>query len=96
LGIGFNKVEEGFIDCKCHGKTISSIVCCHLIKNFGQSAGFIENSNIPEDLQAWCNECESLFNIELELTDKFKAFNDFSVVCCKCYQDIKVKHSTAI
>jgi hypothetical protein len=89
-------VEEELIDCECHGKSISAIVCGHLVDNSGQPVGFIENSDVPEDLQAWCNACESLFNIEQELTEKFRVFNNMSVVCSKCYQEIKVRHSTAI
>ena len=88
-------MEEDLIDCECHGKSTPAIVCGHLVKNNGQSVGFIENSDVPEDLQAWCNACESLFNIEQELTEKFRVFNNMSVVCSKCYQEIKVRHSTA-
>jgi len=84
------------IDCACHGKSTASIVCGHLTKNNGQALGFIENTDDPEDLQAWCYACEYLYNLEQDLTEKFKEFNSFSVVCCQCYQGIKVKHSTAI
>ena len=89
-------MEEDLIDCECHGKSIPAIVCGHLVKKNDKVVGFIENSDVPDDLQAWCNACESLFNIEQELTEKFRAFNNMSVVCSKCYQEIKVRHSTAI
>ena len=89
-------MEESYIDCECHGRSTTAIVCCHLVESHKEPAGFIENTDDPEDLQAWCNACESLYNVELELTEKFIAFNDFVVVCSQCYQENKVKDSTAI
>jgi hypothetical protein len=84
--------NEALIDCECHGKSLAAMVCEHLTVFQDQPAGFIENSNVPDNLQAWCNACEALYNIEESLTEKFKAFNNMSVVCSKCYQDIKRKN----
>ncbi|WP_286342329.1 hypothetical protein [Ferrimonas sp. YFM] len=89
-------MEENLIVCECHGKSVPAIVCGHLAKNNGESVGFIENSDNPQDLQAWCNACEDLFSVEQELTEKFREFNNMSVVCGKCYQEIKEKHSISI
>ena len=89
-------MEENLVDCESHGKSIPAIVCGHLVNNNNQAKGFIENSDFPDDLQAWCNACEDLFNLEQELTEKFRAFNNMSVVCSKCYHEIKIKHATAI
>lgn len=88
--------RKKLIDCECHGKSIPAIVCGHLTNNNGQPLGFIENSDDPEDLQAWCYACEYLYNSEQDLTDKFRAFNDMSVVCVKCYQNIKSSHAIAM
>lgn len=57
-----------------------------------QVVGFVENSSDPHDLQAWCDRCEAFFVREGELTEVFKAFNDFRLVCIDCYALIKARH----
>lgn len=81
------------INCECHGKGISSVVCGHLVKNKGIPVGFIENVSEPTDLQGWCYACEYLFQKEGEMTDLFRSFNHMTVVCNKCYVEIKGVHS---
>jgi len=56
--------------------------------------GFIENSSDPDDLQAWCDECESLYLREGGLTAAFEEFNDRKIVCEFCYQFFRARHST--
>ena len=53
--------------------------------------GFVENSADPQDLQAWCDQCEAFFVREGEMTEAFKSFNDFRVVCSDCYAQIKAR-----
>lgn len=81
------------INCECHGKGISAVVCGHLVKNSGVPIGFIENSNEPLDLQAWCYACEYLYQQESEMTELFKEFNQMVLVCRECYAEIKFHHS---
>lgn len=54
--------------------------------------GFVENSSDPEDLQAWCDACEALFIAEGDMTECFRQFNDFAVVCDSCYAILKARH----
>lgn len=85
-------MEENKLEINCsHGTGIASIVCCHIL-NSVDPVGFIENTSDPDDLQAWCYACESLFQQEGELTEKFKSFNDSKVVCEKCYEEYKNVH----
>lgn len=88
--------EEDFVNCDCHGKSIPAIVCGHLVKNKGCAVGFVENSDDPEDLQAWCYACEYVYGIEKQLSEKFRAFNSMTVVCINCYREIKAFHEYAI
>lgn len=81
------------INCECHGKGISAVVCGHLAKNEGAAIGFIENSSEPSDLQAWCYACEYLYQQEGDMTSLFKDFNKMILVCRECYADIKAHHS---
>lgn len=83
-----NRLE---IDCAIHEKGIAAIVCCH-IQNSVDPVGFIENSSDPHDLQAWCYDCELLFQQEGELSENFRKFNNAKVVCEKCYEQFKKTH----
>ncbi|MFH0933597.1 MAG: hypothetical protein V1879_00150 [Pseudomonadota bacterium] len=81
------------INCDCHGSSVAASVCVHLVKNNGAPVGFIENSSDPNDLQAWCYACEYLFLQEEDKTEKFTKFTQHSLVCSKCYEEIKAFHS---
>ena len=84
-----------YIDCGKHGKRIASIICCHLVKSEGDRCGFIENSSEPNDLQAWCFKCETVFDEEGGMTEKFRAFNNMAVVCVDCYEKSADYHDIA-
>jgi len=80
------------IKCSTHGVRVPAIVCCHMIRSKDAVVGFVENSSDPEDLQGWCNACESMFLSEGDKTERFKQFNDFAVVCDFCYATLKERH----
>lgn len=81
------------IECSLHGPSqICATVCGHLVNNQGVALGFVENSSEPEDKQGWCYACELVFDQEQDKTERFMAFNQFSVVCSKCYEEIKAHH----
>ena len=84
--------KESLIKCSTHGSRAPAIVCCHQVNNRDRIVGFVENSSDPEDLQAWCDECERLFIQEDGMTEVFRAFNDFKVVCDFCYVQIKERN----
>jgi hypothetical protein len=86
-------IEPMFVDCGVHGKRVAAVVCCHMLKPEGERVGFIENSSEPNDLQAWCNKCELVFEAESGMTDKFRAFNNMAVVCVECYKKSKDYHA---
>ncbi len=56
------------------------------------SRSFVDNSPAPDDLQAWCHACERLFVSEGDMTPAFLAFNDFAVVCIRCFDVLRSKH----
>jgi hypothetical protein len=90
-----NESDDGpvMIECPCHGKTISAVVCGHLAGPIWPRVGFVENSSDPNDQQAWCDACERMFLDEGEMTERFRAFNDTKLVCSPCYAEIKQRHS---
>ena len=83
------------IECGTHQRRArSAVVCCHLIGETGEVLGFVENSDDPDDLQAWCGRCEDLFLEEDDMTGRFREFNDARLVCEFCYADIKQRHAS--
>jgi hypothetical protein len=85
--------EPLMVDCGPHGMRVAAVVCQHMICSGHVPVGFVENSDDPNDLQAWCHACEEKFQIEGEITDAFREFNGMSVVCAVCYAEAKVRHS---
>jgi len=81
------------LKCGTHGERVPTVVCCHLLQVRDEVLGFVENSAQPDDLQAWCMRCEAMFLAEDGLTEAFKRFNDFKIVCDFCYADIRSRHS---
>jgi hypothetical protein len=83
------------IRCSTHGNRVAAVVCGHMIGPTGRCLGFVENSSDPDDLQAWCDECEAAFLQESGLTPEFETLNDRKIVCESCYQDLRERHSRA-
>jgi len=81
------------INCGHHGERISAVVCKHMLRSQPAPAGFIENSDDPHDLQAWCYHCEEKFEQEGGMTDAFKDFTGMTIVCEVCYGAAKQRHT---
>jgi hypothetical protein len=79
--------------CGTHGKRTSAVVCGHHVSETDRILGFVENSSEPEDLQAWCDDCEDRFLREGEMTTDFRQFNAMTVVCDFCYARIRETHT---
>ncbi len=71
--------EPLLVDCGEHGKRVATVVCRHLLEEKGRKVGFVENNSDPNDLQAWCDDCERLFLEEGEMTEQFRAFSSNSL-----------------
>ncbi|MBK7076355.1 MAG: hypothetical protein IPH44_29095 [Myxococcales bacterium] len=87
-----NDEDDEWINCDRHGRGRCAIVCTHHVQQRVQRVGFVENSDDPNDLQAWCFACEQFFASEGELTEAFRAFNDAFVVCVPCYYELRQSH----
>jgi hypothetical protein len=81
------------IRCGRHGERVAAVVCRHHLEAKDRVVGFVENSDDPSDLQAWCDDCEDFFLREGDKTEAFRRFNDFAVVCVDCYARIKASQS---
>ena len=80
------------ISCGRHGSRISAVVCRHHVTDQGP-VGWIENSDDPADMQAWCAACEEVFKEQGALTEEFRRFNQAVLVCDLCYIGLKSRHS---
>jgi hypothetical protein len=80
------------IKCGTHGEQAAAVVCAHMLAASDRVVGFVENSSEPDNLQAWCDECEQVFLAEGGLTEAFEDFNDRQVVCSECYALLKARH----
>lgn len=88
------ETKSMLINCGPHGERVATVVCQHLLDSAKLStAGFVENSSDPADLQAWCHACEEKFLAEGEMTEAFKEFNEMTIVCIECYAGIKSRHT---
>jgi hypothetical protein len=97
-GISFPKLLPA---CQAYSKLryqrrASAVVCGHLLKENAWTAGFVENSCDPDDLQAWRDACEEMFLREGEMTETFREFCQIAIVCVICYAEIKQRHSHPI
>src|SRR5262245_44183146 len=81
------------IECDVHGPQPSAVVCCHLLRPTDMNLGFVENGWHPDDQQAWSHDWEANFLREQGLTDAFREFNSFAVVCIGCYGRMNELHS---
>lgn len=86
-------IQNLTVECDEHGHQVAAVVCRHMINAKDRIVGFVENSDDPNDLQAWCDACEAQFLEEGELTETFRAFCDMGVVCTDCYNTYKARHS---
>ena len=85
--------EPLLVECK-HGQGIAACVCKHLLENIEPNIGFVENSDQPGDLQAWCTLSEKYFLQEGEMTEALKKFHALKLVCEDCYAEIKARYVT--
>ncbi len=88
--------DKAIIKCGTHGPRGTAIVCRHMIQSKDVAVGFVENCADPDDLQAWCGACARFFLEEGDLTERFREFNDFAVVCDFRYANLKERHSTEV
>lgn len=81
------------VTCERHGELVAAVVCRHHLEVSDHPVGFVENSDDPNDQQAWCDNCEQLFLREGDMTEEFRRFNDFAVVCVNCYAQLRAVHA---
>ncbi len=82
------------VDCRTHGEADATFVCHHLLG--GEKLGFnlgLDPKN-PYQLypDAWCDECERVWNEEGEWNARSEKFTDIKLLCAHCYEDIRERN----
>lgn len=89
------EIKDKFVSCGTHEYRRRAFVCQHLatFNKVGFEEAFETQEDMElsddDDLQAWCDECEVVRKMEGEWTDKAMAFANITVVCEKCYFEMK-------
>ena len=84
-----DELEE--IECDEHGEGYAAFVCQHLVS--GSRLGFFhsDNGQYPD---AWCGECDDLMMKKGHWTAKAEKFAQITVVCHRCYANIRRRNRT--
>ncbi len=67
----------------------TAIVCHHLLKNPYLHINFPHNI---DDDQAWCDDCEQVFQDEHGWTEEALNFADLKACCNHCFREMKESH----
>jgi hypothetical protein len=86
--------DQKKVECSRHGKTSATFICQHLQK--GEKLGFHMGFD-PDDEDdlypdAWCDQCNDVFEEEGDWNDTSEAFAGIKLVCSGCYQEIREKN----
>ena len=89
------KIKDRYVQCGQHDYARRAFVCTHI--NAGTKVGFEEAFETTEDmelgddddLEAWCNACETVRQQQDGWNDKSMAFAQIKLVCQTCYFDFK-------
>jgi hypothetical protein len=79
------------VSCRLHGESHATFVCQHLVRGFGK--GFYCALG-PDDERpdAWCGDCEKVFQQEGEWNDRSEGFAKIKLLCAGCYDVVKKRN----
>jgi len=82
------------IHCPTHGETQTTLVCNHLTED-SAGLGFNcaereEEDQLPE---AWCDDCNLIFEAHGGWNDQSEGLVEFKVLCSWCYERSRIRNS---
>ena len=87
---------ERFVQCATHGRVQPAFVCRHLVEQLrnprSERIGFFRpaaNDGEPEELQAWCADCDVVLRRVGEWNDESEAFAGVTLICSGCYGNLQ-------
>jgi hypothetical protein len=91
---------ERIVHCRVHGPVQAAFVCRHLVEQLrnprNERIGFFRPAAIdgePEELQAWCGECDVVLRRVGEWNDESEAFAGVTLICSGCYGNLQRSQS---
>lgn len=92
---GMGRDRPPTIKCSTHGEAYQAFVCGHLVTGMQQRHRLVfccfpdEGNPWPD---AWCGDCQRLFEKNDGWTDETSAQAGVKLVCSSCYEAIRVFH----
>jgi hypothetical protein len=97
---GMAETGGRFVQCATHGRVQAAFVCRHLVEQLRQPRpgriGFFRpaaRDGEPEELQAWCRECDAVLDRVGEWNDESEAFAGVTLICSGCYGNLQRSQS---
>ena len=91
---------ERIVHCRVHGPVQAAFVCRHLVEQLRNPRpgriGFFKpaaNDGEPEELQAWCADCDVVLRRVGEWNDESEAFAGVTLICSGCYGNLQRSQS---
>ena len=88
------KLMANIIHCNTHGDTEESFVCSHLAERM---AGLGFNRNEPSDEKpfpdAWCDDCNLIFETHGGWNDESEKLVSIKVLCSSCYELARIRNT---
>lgn len=83
------------IHCDTHGETQRALVCDHLADHTAAGLGFNRDEPADDDPfpDAWCNDCEVIFQTHNGWNDESQKLVRIRLVCCYCYERIRIRNT---
>ena len=83
------------IQCDTHGETPKTFVCSHLADTSSAGLGFnrdepSEHNPFPD---AWCDDCEVVFQAHGGWTEETKGLATIRMLCSGCYERARVRNT---
>jgi hypothetical protein len=78
--------DDETIHCERHGSRPFAFVCQHLVNGSGRGFWHSDNGPYPD---AWCSDCDALMMQTGRWTAKAERAAGISIVCCRCYVNIR-------
>lgn len=80
------------IDCAKHGRSKYALICQHL-RNTDKLGYYLIESEPDEPAQAWCAQCDEIFNNEQGWNDTADNFANWQLYCETCHSKRLSNHT---
>jgi len=87
--------EDGTVECEIHGRGQQSYICEHLLAFPRQEWFSDEPSERNPWPDAWCAECDKIFQTRGEWNDENSARLKIKLVCHRCYESLRKQETPA-